>query len=542
MSPEPVPPPGVMPFPPGTVIAGGKYRVNRLLGEGGMGWVVVATHLQLEQRVALKFMRSAKNPEAVARFLREARAAARIQSEHVARVSDVGTLENGSPYLVMEYLEGEDLSELIDAKGALPEFLAVDYAMQACEGLAEAHAAGIIHRDLKPANLFLARRTDGSVRVKLLDFGISKLSPAPGSQPEINMTSTQALMGSPLYMAPEQMRSSRSVDRRADIWSMGTIIYEMLTGHSPFEGETLPEVCARILSDPAASMLSLQPDLAPELDTVVLRCLEKNPDRRYPDVAALAQALGEFGSDEIRSTAERIGRVSRGRVTPRTDTYEDVPARSQDVDLESAVMTNPLVGRQATERESAETQIETQIAKTALVATSASFTRGSNPLTKRGPTLPLVVAGGGLAGAIVLAILFVAMRGPSTQPGATSGSVTSAATHAAASESMNVPRASINVPTAAAAPPALAPASTAAPGWTAAPSAAPAPTTTAQPVVVPASLPVVPASLPVATPPAPPPPARTTAPRATAAPAAASVAAPKPSAAPAATSSFGGRD
>jgi len=530
MSPEPVPPPGVMPFPPGTVIAGGKYRVNRLLGEGGMGWVVVATHLQLEQRVALKFMRSAKNPEAVARFLREARAAARIQSEHVARVSDVGTLENGSPYLVMEYLEGEDLSELIDAKGALPEFLAVDYAMQACEGLAEAHAAGIIHRDLKPANLFLARRTDGSVRVKLLDFGISKLSPAPGSQPEINMTSTQALMGSPLYMAPEQMRSSRSVDRRADIWSMGTIIYEMLTGHSPFEGETLPEVCARILSDPAASMLSLQPDLAPELDTVVLRCLEKNPDRRYPDVAALAQALGEFGSDEIRSTAERIGRVSRGRVTPRTDTYEDVPARSQDVDLESAVMTNPLVGRQATERESAETQIETQIAKTALVATSASFTRGSNPLIKRGANVPLVVAGGGLAGAVVLAILFVAMRGPTAQPAVTSGSVTSAATHAVAFESMNVP-------TAAAAPPALPPASAAAPGWTAAPTAAPAPTMTAPPVVVPASLPV-------ATTPTPPPPSRPTAPRATAAPAAAPVAAPKPSAAPApaATSSFGGRD
>jgi eukaryotic-like serine/threonine-protein kinase len=523
MNPDPNAPAAQMPFPPGTVIAGGKYRVSRLLGEGGMGWVVVATHLQLEQRVALKFMRSAKNPEAVARFLREARAAARIQSEHVARVSDVGTLENGSPYLVMEYLEGEDLSELIDAKGALPEYLAVDYAMQACEGLAEAHAAGIIHRDLKPANLFLARRTDGSVRVKLLDFGISKLTPAPGSQPEIHMTSTQALMGSPLYMAPEQMRSSRSVDRRADIWSMGTIIYEMLTGRSPFEGTTLPEVCAKILADTPTPMASLQPDLPPELDAVVLRCLEKSPDKRYPDVAALAHALGAFGTDEIRSTAERIGRVRRVHVAPRAEKFDDAPAPSQDLDLESAAITNPLA-RQAAERES----VETQVAKTALVATSASFTRGSNPLIKRRPTLPLVVAGGGLAGALVLAIVFVAMRGPPAQPAATSGSVTSSATRAPASESMNVP-------TAAAAPPALPPASTATPGWTAAPNAAPAPTTTAPPTVLPASLPV--ATL------TPAPPARTVAPRATT-PAAAPVAAPKPSAAPApaATSSFGGRD
>jgi serine/threonine-protein kinase len=516
-----------MPFPPGTVIAGGKYRVNRLLGEGGMGWVVVATHLQLEQRVALKFMRSAKNPEAVARFLREARAAARIQSEHVARVSDVGTLENGSPYLVMEYLEGEDLSELIDAKGALPDYLAIDYAMQACEGLAEAHAAGIIHRDLKPANLFLARRTDGSVRVKLLDFGISKLSPAPGSQPEINMTSTQALMGSPLYMAPEQMRSSRSVDRRADIWSMGTIIYEMLTGRSPFEGTSLPEVCARILADAPESMLTYQPDIAPELDTVVLRCLEKDPARRYPDVAALAQALGAFGTDEIRSTAERIGRVNRRVVAPRSEPMDETLAESHDIDLESVSVTNPL-DRHAPEPDS------TRMSKTALVATSASFTRGSTtPRAKRAATMPLVIAGGGVAGAIVLAVAFVAMRGPAPQPPATGGSVTSGATRAMPADS--TAGATVSAPTPAIAPP--TPAVTATAAWTA---------TTAAPPPVPQPAPAETAALVAAPAMAAAAPIKTAAAPRAAAPATATVApvAAKPSASPkpAATTSFGGRD
>jgi serine/threonine-protein kinase len=519
-----------MPFPPGTVIAGGKYRVNRLLGEGGMGWVVVATHLQLEQRVALKFMRSAKNPEAVGRFLREARAAARIQSEHVARVSDVGTLENGSPYLVMEYLEGEDLSELIEAKGALPDYLAIDYGMQACEGLAEAHAAGIIHRDLKPANLFLARRTDGSVRVKLLDFGISKLTPAPGSQPEINMTSTQALMGSPLYMAPEQMRSSRSVDRRADIWSMGTIIYEMLTGRSPFEGSSLPEVCARILSDKAASMLELQPDLSPELDAVVLRCLEKDPSKRYPDVASLAHALGAFGTDEIRSTAERIGRVSRVLVAPPEDRIDSAVIQPQDTDQDAAVITNR-IAKQLSERESA----ETQVAATALVATSASFTRGSTvPRTKRATTLPLALAGGGLAGAAVLGIAFVAMRGPASNPAQTNAAGSSGASHAVA------------VDTAAAAPPkVMAPPPPAAPipsvDVNALPSVASAPTAspTAPPVRV---APTAAATLLAAAPaPAPLRPAAATSPHA-AATAVTTKPVTAPPAAPAATSSFGGRD
>ncbi len=504
-----------MPFPPGTVVAGGKYRVNRLLGEGGMGWVVVATHLQLEQRVALKFMRSATNPEAVARFLREARAAARIQSEHVARVSDVGTLENGLPYLVMEYLEGEDLSQLIEAKGALPEYLALDYAIQACEGLAEAHAAGIVHRDLKPANLFLARRTDGSVRVKLLDFGISKLAPAAGSQPEINMTSTQGLMGSPLYMSPEQMRSSRSVDQRADIWSMGTIIYEMLAGRSPFDGTTLPEVCAHILADEPGSLLALQPELSPELEAVVMRCLEKKPERRYPDVASLARALAPFGTDEIRSTADRIGRVTRAK---RADVQEPasepaaVPRAVTTSSSESAVITNPIVDIDEPTRE---------ISTAALVGqTSASFTRAPMSRT-RSSMLPLALGGGGLAVGVAIAITLVAMHGspaagpPATGTGATSTGARSLAVDTAAPAMAptpaSAPIAPVVAPTAAAAAPL--------------PDPVAAPTAAATAIVVTTSGPPVTAPVhtaPIVLRPAP--------------------AAAKPVAKPAATTSFGGRD
>jgi len=320
-------PPPSLPFPPGTVLAG-KYRVERLIGAGGMGWVILTTHLQLEQRVALKFMHStlaATNPDAVARFLREARAAARIQSEHVARVSDVGTLDDGAPYLVMEYLEGEDLESLLRSSQALPLALAVDYATQACEGLAEAHAAGVVHRDLKPANLFLARRTDGSVRVKLLDFGISKMAPV-GGVPDAAMTSTQALMGSPLYMSPEQLRSSKNVDRRTDIWSMGVILYEMFGGRAPFEADTLPEVCARIMAEPPISLSTINPRLPPALDGVIMRCLEKEPQRRFADVAGLASALAPFGSPESRLSAERIARLARASAPASTEIAPRVAA------------------------------------------------------------------------------------------------------------------------------------------------------------------------------------------------------------------------
>jgi eukaryotic-like serine/threonine-protein kinase len=417
-----------MPYAPGTVLAG-KYRIDRLLGEGGMGWVVVATHLQLEQRVALKFMRSSQansSPEAVGRFLREARAAARIQSEHVARVSDVGTLDDGAPYLVMEYLEGQDLDSLLQSTPKLSIGTAIEYAIQACEGLGEVHAAGIIHRDLKPANLFLARRSDESVRVKLLDFGISKISAAPGSQ-EGAMTSTQALMGSPLYMAPEQMRSSKSVDARADIWSMGVILYEMLAGASPFGGDTLPEVCARIMAEPPGPLRELRPEVPPVLESIVTRCLEKEPAKRFQDVAELAQALAPFGEPEAKSAADRIGRVMR-------------KTQPSSVDLRSGSVTSTTANR-------ARTSAVSPVARTA-----AEFGTTEPTVLPRRRGLSWIA--GGVAAAIAVAIAIASTRGSHDVPPPVAPSAAAA-------------------PPSVAAPPAVSPASTAA-RQTSEPTAAPA--------------------------------------------------------------------
>jgi len=291
-------------------ILAGKFRIERVLGQGGMGIVVAATHLQLDERVALKFLlpEALVNPEAVERFAREARAAVKIKSEHVARVSDVGTLESGSPYMVMEYLHGEDLAAWVRRNGAMPVPDAIEFLLQACEAIAEAHALGIVHRDLKPANLFVTRRVDGSPCIKVLDFGISKLT-LPGAAPELAMTKTSTIMGSPLYMSPEQMSSSRNVDQRTDIWALGVILYESLTGRVPFEAETMPQLCGMILQEPPRPLSELRPDLPPALQQVILRCLEKNREQRFNNVAELAYGLAPFGEHAAQRSAERISRV-----------------------------------------------------------------------------------------------------------------------------------------------------------------------------------------------------------------------------------------
>jgi eukaryotic-like serine/threonine-protein kinase len=294
---------------PGTVLAG-KYRVERVIGRGGMGVVAAAYHLQLEQRVALKLMlpHAVVSGEAVARFLREARAAARISSEHVARVFDVGALETGEPYIAMEYLEGSDIAELLVQRGRLPAEEAVDYLLQACEALAEAHAAGIVHRDRKPGNLFLVRRLDGRRFVKILDFGISKMSGGP-AQSNAPATRTSALMGSPLYMSPEQMGSSKHVDARSDVWALGVVLYELVSGTPPFNGETLPQVCARVMSEPAPPLTELAPGLPPALYYAVHRCIEKEPAQRFQSVAELAHALEPLASPSARQSIERIAHI-----------------------------------------------------------------------------------------------------------------------------------------------------------------------------------------------------------------------------------------
>jgi serine/threonine-protein kinase len=291
---------------PGTVLAG-KYRIERVLGQGGMGVVVAAEHLQLAQRVALKFLlpEACSNGQAVARFLREARAAVQIQSEHVARVSDVGQLETGAPYMVMEFLQGSDLGAVLAARGPLPVPEAVDYVLQAGEAIAEAHSLGIVHRDLKPANLFLTQRRDGSPLVKVLDFGISKATQADAG---MNLTATSAVMGSPYYMSPEQVRSAKDVDARADIWALGVILQELVAGSPPFVAETASALFASIIADTPASVRVARPDLPVALEQLIARCLEKDRNRRFANMAELAFALGPFAPQSANSVA-RITRV-----------------------------------------------------------------------------------------------------------------------------------------------------------------------------------------------------------------------------------------
>jgi len=322
---RPMSSPEIAPVQEGEILDG-KYRVERVLGVGGMGVVVAATHLALNQRVAIKFLLPAAvgNPQVIERFAREARAAVRIQSEHVARVIDVGTLPTGSPYMVMEFLEGNDLAETIEKGGAMPVPQAVSYVLQACEALAEAHALGIVHRDLKPANLFLARRAGRDSIVKVLDFGISKMSEAGPS----GLTQTSAVMGSPYYMAPEQMMSSKDVDARTDIWALGIILYELLTGSAPFAGDTMAEIVFAVTQRDPAPLQARRPDVPQELADVVSRCLTRDPSQRFPNVAKFAAALAPFGPPRSDVSVERISRVL-GTSVPPTGPDESRPHRMQ---------------------------------------------------------------------------------------------------------------------------------------------------------------------------------------------------------------------
>ncbi|MCB9588690.1 MAG: serine/threonine protein kinase [Polyangiaceae bacterium] len=295
------------PVKEGDILAG-KYRVERVLGEGGMGVVVSAWHTELDQRVAMKFLlpELAERGDAAERFRREARAAVKIKSEHVARVVDVGTLEVGVPYMVMEFLEGHDLSEELSRRGTLDVEEAVEFVLQACEAIAEAHSVGIVHRDLKPANLFITQRADGSRIIKVLDFGISKTL---GGGMDMSLTRTAAIIGSPLYMSPEQMDSAKDVDQRTDIWSLGVILYELLAGKPPFSGNSIPQLCAALLNDTPTPLTHFRGDISEELNQAVLHCLEKSIDTRYSTVAELVSALGGFGPPGSIVSVERVQRV-----------------------------------------------------------------------------------------------------------------------------------------------------------------------------------------------------------------------------------------
>jgi serine/threonine protein kinase len=301
-----------LPVRPGDVLAG-KYRVERVLGVGGMGVVVAAHHIQLDERVALKFLlpEALSSADAVTRFLREAQAAVKIKSEHVVRVTDVGQLETGAPYMVMEFLAGGDLAAWLSQKGPLPIEQAVDFVLQACVAVADAHALGIVHRDLKPANLFCVQRSDGQFIVKVLDFGISKMTGAGayGAIPGAGMTRTSALMGSPLYMSPEQMRSSRDVDGTTDIWALAVILFELVAGRPPFVAESMPELVLKIAGDPPPSLRISRPDVPAAMENVIVKALQKDRSARYRNVGELALALLPFAPKRSKPLVERISGI-----------------------------------------------------------------------------------------------------------------------------------------------------------------------------------------------------------------------------------------
>lgn len=286
------------------ILVDGKYRIARALGRGGMAEVFEAEHVVLGSSFALKFAHAdvAANPELSQRFLNEARAAARVKSEFVARVTDLGT-HGGRPYMVMELLTGEDLEQLAQRCRRLPVAEAVDYLIQALAGLQEVHAVGIVHRDLKPSNLFVHAPPGRLPIVKLVDFGVSKSSFSAQSK----ITTAGSMLGSPAYMSPEQLRSARDVDARADIWSCGVILYELLTGEMPFFGENVGAVFAAILETEVAPPSSRSSGLPPGLDAVILRCLQRNADERWPSALELASALAPYASDQGRTIALAMG-------------------------------------------------------------------------------------------------------------------------------------------------------------------------------------------------------------------------------------------
>jgi serine/threonine protein kinase len=276
----------------------GKYRVERVIGSGGMGIVVAARHEQLDQLVAIKFIREdvLENPDNARRFLREARAAAKLKSEHVARVLDVGMLESGAPYMIMEFLEGSDLAKILAESGPMSPAAALPLFRQTCTALAEAHAAGIVHRDLKPQNLFLTHTPGGSPRLKVLDFGIAKSFDVEGKAARA-LTKTTAVLGSPLYMAPEQMLSSRDVDARVDVWSLGVVLFELLTGRWPFEADTYPALCVKIANEVPRRLSDFRQDVPPEVVAIIERCLEKDVTKRFANAAEIAKAIDALPLD-----------------------------------------------------------------------------------------------------------------------------------------------------------------------------------------------------------------------------------------------------
>jgi serine/threonine-protein kinase len=333
-------------------VVGGKYRIDGLIGQGGMGVVYSATHLVSDKRVAIKWMLPAPgtSTELAERFVREARATARIDHPNVVDIYDVG-VEEGSMFLVMERLHGESLAQRLE-RGALDATEAVAVLMPALRAVAAAHAQGVIHRDLKPDNIFLCAGPDGEPREpKVLDFGISKIA-AGSERHDFSLTQSGTIMGTPLYMSPEQIRGLRDVDARGDVYAFGVILYEMLTGAFPFDAETYNELIVKIATEEPTPITTLLPDLDPGIEIVIARAMARNRDARYESVAELAAALEPYaGGVTFRRVSSVSGnqalvhsqRVLRGTgsPTPRTPLTPQRPLTPQTMSASPTLPSDP---------------------------------------------------------------------------------------------------------------------------------------------------------------------------------------------------------
>lgn len=321
---------------------GGRYRIERLLATGGMATIYVAEDVSLERRVALKVLRPGAGnvTELVHRFWNEARATAKLRSRHVTQVLDCGMIHQPSgsdiPFLVLELLDGVDLWAVLRQEGRLTAAVTAQYTLEACEGLAESHAMGIVHRDLKPENLFLTKEVNGTQTIKLLDFGVSKAVGQSGVRP---LTRPSECVGSPQYMSPEQMRA-QPVDERTDVWALGAVMFECAAGRPVFEGSTVFEISAQVLSAPLPDLRAYNPELPEEFIRIVERCLDRDPDRRYQNVAELAQALEPLATSELIGAAERIARILGVKLTypahsvlERREDARGLDAKSLNIDV-----------------------------------------------------------------------------------------------------------------------------------------------------------------------------------------------------------------
>ncbi len=408
------------PPPPdsGQVLAG-KYRVERVIGEGGMGTVLEARHELLDVAVAVKVLSAelSHQPAIIARFLREARAVARLKSEHVARVMDVGTLPEGQPYIVMELLEGEDLEKRV-ARGPLPIAEAADFMLQTLEAMAHAHVIGIVHRDLKPANLFVNTSADGSEAIKVLDFGIAKLTHAQatsaGARGAGGLTGEHATLGSPSYMAPEQVRAAPEIDSRVDIWALGAIFYELLTGTVAFPGESVGEIFGAVLHSNPPAIRQIRPEVPEALEAVVTKCLQRAAHERYPSVLELAKDVAPFGTGKWQS---HIGRIEQTLARAGKSSDPD-RSRSSKLGLESYAL-EAFGPESRTPRRPLTPPVESD-AKMAITAhdlsgptsgTPAAITTTVSPVSKRRATAIAVPAAMAVVGA-GLAVALIAGRTP----------------------------------------------------------------------------------------------------------------------------------